>query len=153
RCRASPASACCALSSCFGEGGSRWKPAVSPVLSGDWEPDEEDAGFVRLCRHVSVDAAGETACQREAETRTVSVSVAGAAAYRWLEDLLALGLAHPRPVVRDAVHGAGPPAGQRDLDTAAAVAAGVLDDGLQNPLGEVGLDAEADRLPRPFGLD
>ena len=60
----------------------------------------------------------------------------------WLEDALLLLLGDTRPVVLDQVDDRRAGAGQADARPGGAVAAGILDNGLENALGEVAVEPE-----------
>src|SRR5207248_6031614 len=123
--------------------GSNWS-----LLTTGQANEEAPACRVRLGEHVAVDAAGEPAREREPETRAC-VTPAGldGAANARLEDLLALFLCNARAVVLDRVEHRRAVALDTDPHAVQAVPARVLDHRLEDPLREIGVDADAQRLP------
>jgi len=106
---------------------------------------------VREQLDVAGHAAREPPGEREAEPGSVRPArLAEPATDARFEDALSLVVGDARAVVRDEVANRGVSPLDRDAHTRRAVAARVLEDRLQDPLGEVGVDAEANRPVRLF---
>src|SRR5439155_26858480 len=107
----------------------------------------------RLGGDVSPGSAGKATGKRQPQAGAVSVLGGCSAPGAWFEDELALVSCDPRAVVPDRVDNLVRVAGERDTNLAAPVAARVLDERLEDALGDVRVETDADRRGGPLQDD